>query len=236
MSTEIITDQEYVAVALESAAEVINEHIDLITQHEDSFNESTLEPRLIIGLEIAKAQEAFGMSNEGRARLGGETKAALSRRDIADGIPAVLSANPLGFTAWIGKNIPRLNRTTALKYATAFRSLGISTNEANVSRIRAKIKDLRHHAGKSNLPMPTLNTLYKQGKPAPSKEPLKIEGPADTPQMRLEDARESFHLWKEQFETMLRRGQLDDLDRKGLEDIKEFLAGARDRINARLKK
>ena len=34
---------------------------------------------------------------------------------------------------------------------------------------------------------------------------------------------------------MVKRGVLDDLDKQGLETLKEFLATARDRVNARLK-
>lgn len=231
MNTEIITDHEYLAVALDAAAETINEHIDLITQHEDSFQEATLEPRLLIGLEIVKAQEAFGMSFEDRAKLGGEAKAALSHRDKAE-TPA---PNPLGFSAWISKNIPRLNRATAYKYATAFRSLGIPHHDANPAKIRARIKDIRHHAGKNDLPMPTLNTLYKQGKPAKD-APLRIENfPGNDPKTKMEDAREFFFVWREKGRQLIESGYLDAIDKPGLEDLKEFNLWLRDRINARLK-
>ena len=50
MTTEIITDQQYASAALKSAAEAINQTLDLIVSHEDAFEESTLEPRLLIGV------------------------------------------------------------------------------------------------------------------------------------------------------------------------------------------
>lgn len=73
---------------------------------------------------------------------------------------------------------------------------------------------------------------------APKEKPEKPDKPRllKTPaQVKLEDARESFFLWREQFEKCLRVGMLDDLDQPGLLEMKEFLAGARDRVNARLK-
>lgn len=232
-NTEIITDTQYLAVALDAAAETINEHIDLITQHEDSFQEATLEPRLLIGLEIVKAQEAFGMSFTEAGKLGGEAKASLSHRDKVE-TPA---SNPLGFSAWIGKNIPRLNRATAYKYATAFRSLGISSHDASAAKIRARIKDLRHHAGKNDLPMPTLNLLYKQGKPtkAEADQIPRLPNPTDDPNQRLRDAREFWFTWRESAEKHIGSGSLDDLDKKGIEELREFNLWLRDRINARLK-
>lgn len=235
MSTEVITTAEYQAVALKAAADKINTTIDLIASHEEAFEESTLEPRLIIGLEIAKAQETFGMSPTERASAGGDAKAALSRRDKAE----TEYANPLGFAAWIGQNIPRLNRTTAYKYATAFRSLGISTADATPIEIRERVKSMRHHSGKNNLPAPSLTTLYKAGKPS-SKEPLKITAPdaarADksTSQIRLETARVDWTIWRERGEKLVHNGVLENLDKKGLEELKEFQGWLRDRLNARL--
>lgn len=72
----------------------------------------------------------------------------------------------------------------------------------------------------------------KETKPAPAPP----AGPRKSKeQLLLEDAREAFFLWREMFEKLLRQGVLDDIDKPGLEELKEFVAGARDRINARLK-
>lgn len=236
-SVEVVTAAEASRADLSVSAERINRAIELIKGHEDAFEDATLEHRLIIGLEIARAQEVFGMSVQEAGKLGGRpTEETVSRRDKVSEKPTALACNPLGFSNWIAKEIPDLKRPTAIKYATAFLSLGISTADATPAKITARLKKLRHDAGKSNLPMPTLGMLYKQGKPAKSEDTtLNIEAPKDSAQLRLEDAREAFHLWKEEFEKMVRNGQLDDLDKAGLEDLKEFIAGARDRINKRLK-
>lgn len=231
-SVEVITAAEAARADLSAAAERINRAIELIKGHEDAFEEATLEHRLTIGLEIARAQEAFGMTKAQAGAIGG----SMSTVDKLPEKSAVLTASPLGFSNWIAKEIPDLKRPTAIRYATAFNALGLSTADATPAKITARLKKLRHDAGKAQLPMPTLGMLYKQGKPAKREDAaLTIEAPKDSKQLRLEDAREAFHLWKEQFETLLSRGQLDDLDPKGLQDLKEFLAGARDRVNKRLK-
>jgi hypothetical protein len=60
--------------------------------------------------------------------------------------------------------------------------------------------------------------------------------PKDTAQLRLEDARESLQHIKDAWEQFIRAGQLDDLIKRDLEDLKEwFAAEVRDRISARLK-
>lgn len=236
-SVEVITAAEAARADLSAAAERINHAIELIKGHEDAFEEATLEHRLIIGLEIARAQEAFGMSVQEAGKLGGRPKEeTVPTVGKVSEKTAVLACSPIGFSNWIAKEIPDLKRSTAQRYATAFNALGISTADATPAKITARLKKLRHEAGKANLPMPTLGMLYKQGKPQKQNpHTLNIEAPQDSAQLRLEDAREAFHLWKEQFETLLSRGQLDDLDPKGLQDLKEFLAGARDRVNKRLK-
>ena len=76
--------------------------------------------------------------------------------------------------------------------------------------------------------------------PSTEKEPAKPAAPPTGPrkskeQLLLEDAREAFALWRERFELLLRQGVLDDIDKPGLLELKEFLGGARDRVNARLK-
>ena len=232
MSTEVITTAEYQAVALKAAADKINTTIDLIASHEEAFEESTLEPRLIIGLEIAKAQETFGISKAEAGAIGG----SMPRR----GMLSTDAPNSIGFAAWIGQNIPRLPRSTAQKYATAFRALGISTADATPIEIRERVKSMRHHSGKNNLRAPSLTTLYKAGKPS-TKEPLKITAPdaargdKSTSQIRLETARVDWTLWRERGEKLVHNGVLEHLDKKGLEELKEFQGWLRDRLNARLK-
>jgi len=71
----------------------------------------------------------------------------------------------------------------------------------------------------------------KEPKPAPTAPRI----PKSEKQSRLEDAREAWFLWREQAEKLIKRGQLDDLDTPGLEEMKEFQGWLRDRINARLK-
>jgi hypothetical protein len=77
---------------------------------------------------------------------------------------------------------------------------------------------------------------------AKPKEPKAAKTPEVSPrigkseaQLRLEDAREAWFLWREQAEKMIKRGQLEDLDKPGLEEMKEFQGWLRDRINNRLK-
>lgn len=74
---------------------------------------------------------------------------------------------------------------------------------------------------------------------APAKDkPAKPEAPRikkSEAQAKLEDAREWSHTWQKSFETQVKIGGLDDLDRDGLEALKDFIAIARDKVNARLK-
>lgn len=230
MSTEIITAQQYNAAQLREHAETINQSIDLVIQHEEAFRESTLEPCLLIGREIAKAQAIFGLSPQNRT-----LPATLSR-----GVTTSENApNPLGFSAWLAREIPRLNRTTAHKYSSCFKALELS-EDATESHVRSKIKDLRHAAGKAGKPMPSLNSLYKSTRPTKSSGG-NLPAPQETVpgksgrQVRLEDARENFTLWREEGEKLIQSGHLDWLDKKGLEELKEFQGWLRDRVNAALK-
>lgn len=74
---------------------------------------------------------------------------------------------------------------------------------------------------------------------APDKEPK--EKPAPTgprksqEQAKLEDAREWFHIWRQDWSKLVRIGALDDLDRPGVMELKEFISTCRDQVNARLK-
>lgn len=220
---------------LAAAAALINRTIDSITGHEEAFEEATLEPRLLIGLEIARARELFGMTNAEAGALGGEAKASVSRRDTleSDPEPAPAPADGyIGLVGWLKKEIPRLKRPTALKYATAFETLGLDTSTATPAQIRERVKKLRHDAGKKGLPMPTLGSLYRESRP---KGKMLIELPEPPPRLRLEDAREAWFFFEEKGRTLVMDGILDDLDKPGLEKLRDFNLWLRDRINARLK-
>lgn len=227
MSNEvtIVTAQEAAALDLRAHSTAINETLDHIVKFEDSFEENTLEHRLLIGLEIAKAQEKFGMTRAEYGAIGG----SVSRCDTLTD-PATAS---LGFTGWLAREIPRLKRPTAIKYAHAFASLGLAADAATPAQIRAKVKDIRHHCGKNKLPMPSLTSLYKAGKPKPLELPEPPEPKED--RTRLGDARVAWTLWQEQAEKLIKSGVLDDLDKPGLDTLKEFNLWFRDRLNARLK-
>lgn len=227
---EVVTNAEVSTAELTGIAAAIEKSIDLVTSHEGAFEEATLEHRLEIGLHVAKAMEVFTLTNAESAVLGGKAKAALSTVDTAETAPAI----PTGFVSWLAKNVPRLKRPTAYRYATAFRSLGLSTKCWN-GDIQHKIKNLRHEAGKANLPMPTLAALVKAAPKPPKPEALTIAVPKSSKQLKLEDAREAFHNWQAAFDKALKAGHLDHLDKKGLEQLKDFTATVRDRITARLK-
>lgn len=228
---EVVTAAEVSTAELAGIAAAIDKSIDLVTNHEDAFEEATLEHRLEIGLHISRAMEVFTLSNTERAALGGEAKSALSTVDKAESAPAI----PTGFVSWLGKNVSRLKRPTAYRYATAFRALAIPAAEATPAMIKSRVKDLRHQAGKANLPMPTLASLVKAAPKLTKPETLTIVVPKSSKQLKLEDAREAFHNWKAAFDKALKSGHLDHLDKKGLEELREFTATVRDRINARLK-
>lgn len=224
---EVLTPAQSAKADLAATAQLVNETLETIRSHEGAMLEATLEHRLLIGLEIAKAQAVFGLSKAEAGAIGG----SMPRR----GMLSVANPNPLGFSNWIKTEIPELKRTTAQKYAIAFLGTGLSVEDATPQSIKEVVKKLRHRHGKENKPMPKLEDFYKAGKPKPSSEPLNIEAPKDSLQLRLEDARESVQIWKDQWNTFVSRGQLDDLDRKGREDLKEFLATCRDQLNQRLR-
>jgi hypothetical protein len=75
---------------------------------------------------------------------------------------------------------------------------------------------------------------------SPDKEPKepKDPGPKLPPksqrQALLEDAREALYVWRQEFHKLVKIGTLEDIDRPGLLEMKEFLATARDLVNARL--
>lgn len=235
MSTEVITAAQAHESELRAHAERINQTIDLIVSHEDAFKEATLEPSLLIGQEIAKAQAVFGLTVQEAGKLGGRPSTeTVSRRDkVSQATP-----NPLGFSHWLAREIPRLKRPTAIKYATAFQGLGLPVESATPAQIRARIKDLRHQAGKAGEPMPTLASLYAKARPSKEERRaalIEMKTPAEDPEMMLRDAREFFHVWIEKGESLVSRGYLDALDQPGLQKIREFNLWLRDRLKARIK-
>jgi len=231
---EIVTASQVDAAELAGLAESISRSREIIHKHEQACHETTLEHYLDAGQQLARAQEIFTLSNSERASLGGEAKSALSTVDKAQSTsPEILAIR--GFSAWLADALPDLKRPTAIRYATAYRSLGLPLT-AKPAEIRAKVKTLRHQAQKAGLPMPTLASVLKTA-PKPEKPALINPVPftMSPEQLALEDAREAFHLWREAFEKLLRQGSLEDLDKPGLLELKEFAATVRDRVNARLK-
>jgi hypothetical protein len=230
---EIVTAAQVDTAELNSLAVEITSKVDLIFGHEGAFQEATLEHRLEIGLHIAKAQEIFTLTNAESGSIGGTAKASVSRRDtLAAESPEILATR--GFSSWLKANIPRLKRGRAIKYATGFRSLSLPLT-AKPADIQAKVKTLFHEADKAKKPRPNLADLVKAA-PKPSKpETLTILLPKSSKQLKLEDARETFALWMQAFDKAVKQGHLEHLDRKGLEQLKDFTATVRDRINARLK-
>lgn len=225
---EIVTAAQVNEAELSGIAAAVAQSREIIFKHEQSCHETTLEHYLDAGQQLARAQEIFTLSPQERTSV-----ATLSRRDNVEELPPGILANR-GFSAWLAKEIPTLKRPTAIKYATAFRALELPVT-AKPAEIRAKVKTLRHEAGKANQPMPTLAALVKAAPKPPKPEALIVAKPKTSKQLKLEDARETFHNWKAAFDKALKSGHLDHLDKKGLEDLKDFTATVRDRITARLK-
>ena len=75
-------------------------------------------------------------------------------------------------------------------------------------------------------------TAKAKEKPEKPDKPRLLKTPA---QVKLEDARVWLYEWKCSFESQLKSGTLDDLDRPGLLELQEFIATVRDRVNNRLK-
>jgi hypothetical protein len=228
---EIVTESQVKTADLRASAQRINEALETIRSHEDAMIEATLEHRLCIGLELAKAQDAFGLSRAAAGAIGG----SMPRRGMLDETPAPITADPVGFSNWLAKEIPDLKRGTAHKYATAFAGTGLTIQDATPVKIRDVVKKLRHEFGKEGKPMPCLQDFYKRGRIPRSELVIIGAKPITSKQLRLEDAREIFHLWQEAFHKALKKGHLDHLDRKGLLELQEFTATVRDRIKARLK-
>ncbi len=231
---EIVTASQVDAAELAGLAESISRSREIIHKHEQACHETTLEHYLEAGQQLARAQEIFTLSHSQLSRLGGKASGTVSTVDTVDQTsPEILAIR--GFSAWLTDALPDLKRPTAIRYATAYRSLGLPL-AAKPAEIRAKLKTLRHQAGKANLPMPTLAALVKAAPKPPKAALMNLVPVTMSPeQLALEDAREAFHLWREAFEKLLRQGSLEDLDKPGLLELKEFAATVRDRVNARLK-
>ena len=221
------------AAELLGLAEAISRSRETIYQHESTCHETTLEHYLEAGQMLARAQEIFTMSHAQAGSLGGLAKASVSTVDtLATSSPEILAIR--GFSSWLASALPDLKRPTAIRYATAFRSLDLPLT-AKPAEIRSVLKTLRHEAGKANQPMPTLAALVKAAPKPPPPENLTVIVSKPSKQLRLEDAREIFHGWMATFDKALKQGHLDHLDRKGLEQLNDFTATVRDRIKARLK-
>jgi hypothetical protein len=218
---EVITESEEHASRLESIAETISEHIGLITKHEDAFQEATLEPRLLIGQQVLAAQEIFGLSQSDRT-----LPATLSR--VTTSPPPTQT---LGFSAWLSANIPQLKRPHAYKLATAYKSLGLP-GDAPLPKIRDAVKTLRHKAGKAGEPMPTIESLYKAGKPPKPAPALPApEQPADL----AGEARVNITEWIATWDSIQRSGDLDFLFRADLAPLEQFLTTTRDHVRKLIK-
>jgi hypothetical protein len=230
---EIVTAAQVSTAELAGLAQAITRSREIIHQHEQLCHETTLEHYLDAGQMLARAQEIFTLSHSAAGALKGKSSESLSTVDKLPETPPEIPANR-GFSAWLAKEIPTLKRPTAIRYATAFRSLELPL-DAKPAAIRAKVKTLRHEAGKAGAPMPTLAALLKTAPKPPEPETLIVLMPKSSKQLKLEDAREIFHLWMESWDKALKQGHLEHLDRNGLEQLKDFTATVRDRINARLK-
>ena len=230
---EIVTAAQVDTAELSGLADAITRSREIIHKHESACHETTLEHYLDAGQMLARAQEIFTLSHSAAGALKGKSSESLSTVDKLPETPPEILANR-GFSAWLTKEIPTLKRPTAIRYATAYRSLDLPLT-AKPTEIRAALKTLRHEAGKAGAPMPTLAALVKTA-PKPDKpETLTISRPNDSKQLRLEDARESLQNWKDAWEKFVKSGQLDDLTSRDVQHLKDFQLRVGDQIKARLK-
>lgn len=232
VNVEIVTASQVSTAELASLAESITRSREIIHQHEQLCHETTLEHYLDAGQQLALAQEIFTLSVPNPTGRNQHSKKVVSTVDITPQESPEVLANR-GFSAWLASALPTLKRPTAIRYARAFRSLDLPLT-AKPAEIRAKLKTLRHQAGKAKLPMPTLSALLKAA-PKPPEPEIIISRPPDSKQLRLEDARESLQNWKDAWEKFVKSGQLDDLTPRDMAQLKEFHLGIGDRIKARLK-
>jgi hypothetical protein len=100
---------------------------------------------------------------------------------------------------------------------------------------RAWLEKLTEGRGLRQLYLDLEIITSKDKEPKAAKDPAPVLPPKSEAQRRLEDSREWWGTWREQGEKLVRMGSLDHLDKKGLEEMKEFQGWLRDRLNARLK-
>ncbi len=223
VSVEVVTDPSL--LDLDAIAEVLGEQINTIKGHEDAHMEATLEHRLLIGLQVCRAQHAFTAALPNATGKNQHSKEVVSPGD---------TTSPTGFNAWLKKAAPDLKRPTAYLYANAVRGLGLDYT-ARPDDVSDYLTDRRRVARSNELPAPTLKALAKEAPKLPAPPEPEIQTPKDSAQLRLEDAREASALMQDAWEKFVSRGQLDDLDLPGVKALHEFLLLARDQVNKRLK-
>lgn len=226
---EIVTAAQVDTAELAGLAQAITRSREIIRKHEAACHETTLEHYLDAGQMLARAQEIFTLSPQERT-----SPATLSRRDNVQEIPLEIAAIR-GFSAWLAAELPKLKRSTAIKYATAYRSLDLPLT-AQPAEIRSALKTLRHEAGKAGAPMPTLATLVKTAPKQPKLQitlpPIDVEQPQ---QLRIGDAREFVYTWIQTWDKGIKAGRIENLPAAELPDLERFLTEARDHIRTRIK-
>jgi hypothetical protein len=225
---EVITESEEHASRLSAIAEIISDHIGLITKHEDAFQEATLEPRLLIGQQILAAQEIFGLTRQQAGNLGGRPSTSdnrVTRDTVSDEVTS------MGFSGWLAANIPALKRPHAYKLATAYKALSLPA-DASLPKIRDAVKTLRHKSGKAGEAMPTIDTLYRAGKPP--KDAPKLPAP-ENPADLAGEARVNVTVWIETWDKIQRTGDLDYLGKPDLAPLEQFLTTTREYVRHLIK-
>ena len=139
-TTRMDSQAQLAPISLASIAATANEAIEIISRHEAAFEHATLNHRLIIGQQMAIAQDAFGLSIEDKLS---------EARQMASAIRSGLAAEAAelertgGFGGWLALNCPKLPRQTAQKYATAYRGLGLPL-DASKDEIFLRVDDIRN--------------------------------------------------------------------------------------------
>lgn len=231
---EIVPDTGHEETALAVCAASINSSIDEIVEHEQNFELATLEPRVRMGRELARAQGIFGMTSAEGGRLGGRPKIPRDRGH------EVTRLTGEGFSGWAAREVPRLNLRSAYRYIGAWRALGLpdDASDAALRKRIAKFSAGYEMEGK-RISVRALSTAWTyERKRAEAGIPVseKIRRPHSSPELKLGDARESWRTWIEQAENLVKSGVLDDLDEDGWEEIMEHLAWLGERVSARLNK
>ena len=139
-TTRMDSQAQLSPISLASLAATANEAIEIISRHEAAFEHATLEHRLIIGQQMAIAQDAFGLSMEEKTSLGGQMASAIRNGLAAEAAELERTG---GFGGWLALNCPKLPRQTAQKYATAYRGLGLPLDASN-DEIFLRVDDIRN--------------------------------------------------------------------------------------------